>query len=188
MSTVILEIVRVGASQRNDLRAPASLCACRCTRSRSHRTQPCKHARTHTETCVRGFHGGATKRMLLRNNSCHGERYRQHTRATPDFNGHRHVEKGNKGSARPLDLAREKRELLLHFSERFTTTLCRASFVRRLFRVAAWKFKMKATSRRHNLADDNETCAGFLSVLMLRDIFARREYFSSVSTLQKCKT
>lgn len=114
----------------------------------------------HGNACGRGFHAEyATKRTLLRNNSCHGERYRQHTPA-------RHListgptapprKRKQRERTRPLDLAREKRELLLHFSERFTTTLCRASFVRRPFRVAAWKFEMKATSRRHNL--DDELC------------------------------
>lgn len=150
-----------------DLRAPAPLRACRCTRSRSHRTQPCKHAHAHGNVRPR-FPRGATKRTLPSETIVTMVKGTGNTPArdtwfqrpppppSPD-DKHRH-EKGNKGSARPLDLAREKRELLLHFSERFTTTLCRASFVSRPFRVAAWEFKMRATSRRHNLADDDELC------------------------------
>ncbi|TGZ51885.1 hypothetical protein DBV15_10006, partial [Temnothorax longispinosus] len=169
VSTVILEIVRVGALQRNDVR-PAYTCARRTradalalvvTARNRVQTRARTHARTHART--RNVQSAVSTRshetyVALRNNSCHGERYRQHTRATPDFNGAPPRKREQRERARPLDLAREKRELLLHFSERFTTTLCRASFVRRPFRVAAWEFKMKATSRRHNLADDDELC------------------------------
>lgn len=69
------------------------------------------------------------------------------------------TKKGNKGIARDFltSPAREKGAAPL-FSISRRAFLCRARVVvTRPFRVAAWEFKMKATSRRLDLADD-ELC------------------------------
>lgn len=109
-STVILEIVRVDvlhSATTCDLRTPAPLCACRCTRSRSHRTQSCKHARTHTETRVRGFVSTTKPRNVRCSETIvamvkgTGNTHPRDTWFQRGPSGHRH-EKGNKGSARDL--------------------------------------------------------------------------------------
>jgi len=135
VSTVILEIVRVVAGSRNHARSRApALDACRRACSQSWHAARNTHVRIRGSARLRFPRGHERNARSLLNNGCHGERCRQHPRATLDFNEGappplppppprpplfcRH-EKGNKGSARDFltSPAREKgTPLLLHFS------------------------------------------------------------------------
>jgi len=105
----------VAGSNHARSRAPA-LDACRRARSQSRHAARDTHVRTRGSARLRFPRGHERNARSLRNNGCHGERCRQHPRATLDFNegGRRYLlpsrrrEKGNKGSARDFLTSREK--------------------------------------------------------------------------------